>query len=287
MLEGLYSMRTARKLIATATACLAITTMGLTIAPTAHADAVTDLTDNPSLWSYSDNADIYQWINTSTSSTHPRYSIHRVGYLYDSAANEAVPAGSPTYLRLVTSFTEISGGADKDTFTSAVRLPAGVRISNSSKAPMFCRYAPGGMLQPQGVEPTWQTVTDGNCRQSPTEVGQGITAVNSVTLQRGDMWEVYLPIVVDKQLAGEASGDVAKVEFLATHERKDMATLNDVATATVYLKSGPPSASTPGASAIGSSTATAKAGQRCGKAGAHSGSLTCVKKKGKLTWRRA
>lgn len=279
-------MRGLRRVLTTATAAVALVAAGSIAAPAAHADAITNLTDDPSLWVFSDVADIYQWINTASSSTHPRYSTHRIGVLYDTKAHEASPAGTATYLRLQTNFSEISGGADSDTFTSAIRLPAGVTIDSNGSIPMFCRYSPGALFLPDGTAPQTQTVTDGNCVQKTMDLGQGVTVVNTVTLQRGDIWEVYVPVISQRQLDGAASGDAAKVDFLATHGRTDMATLNDVATATTYLYAGAPKAR-PAANAGGTSpaAASAKAGKRCAKAGAHSGSLKCVKKGSRLVWR--
>jgi hypothetical protein len=258
-------------------------------APPADA-APSPILDNPAMWVQGDQADIVQWINMVSGSSHPRYSTHRVEFLYNTQTGEAAAANAPEYIRLVTNFAAISGTTQQDTFVLGVKLPAGVRIQDDAKSPLFCRLAPGGLLSDGPVQ--FQTVTDSTCRQGIKDVGNGVAALNTRTLNRGDIWEVYVPIVVDHPLSGADSGDASLVQFLATHANKD-ATEPDVAVATNHLIIGPAGAATGNALSASATSGTVAAGSaprmnsRCVKAGTTKGGMTCVKSRGRLVWHRA
>lgn len=256
-----------------------------TLATAPAAQAASSILDNPALWVPGDQADIVQWINMSSGSSHPRYSTHRVEFLYNTQTGEAAPANSPEYIRLVTNFAAISGTTQQDTFVLGVKLPAGAHIQDDKNSPIFCRLAPGGLLT-DGA-PQFQTVTDGTCRQGLKDVGNGVQAVNARTLNRGDIWEVYVPIVVDHPLSGAASGDASLVQFVATNANKD-ATEPDVAVASNHLIIGP-AGTAPAPSLAGATGAASapRAGTRCTKAGAHASGMRCAKSHGRLVWRAA
>ena len=126
----------------------------------------------------------------------------------------------------------------------------------------------------------FQIVTDGTCRQQPKDLGDNTFAVNDKVLNRGDIWEVYIPVTTDRAM-GASDGAAAAVAFASTHANKD-ATDPAVAIATNILTIGAPSKSS-----SWSSAAAPRAGAKCVKVGQRSGALKCVKAKGRLAWKRA
>lgn len=263
----------------------ALTAGGVLSAPAASATDLSSVLDNPNYWAQGDQADVIQWINMASGSSHPRYSTHRVEVLLDDGGQ---PVAGTTYLRLVTNFPVISGTVAQDEFVSAVTLPAGVRITDSQATPIFCRIAPNGLFSDTPVP--FQMVVDGTCRQQPQSLGNNSFAVNDKVLNRGDIWEVYIPVTSDRAM-GPANGAGALVQFSSTHANKD-ATEPDVAVASNFLTIGAPTAASAAAAASASAPSRAAAsgataGARCAKVGKRSGALKCAKVKGKLIWRRA
>jgi hypothetical protein len=257
--------------VAAGLAAGAVVTAGLVLAPSASATDLSNVLDNPSYWQSGEQADIVQWVNMSYGSSHPRYSTHRVDVLLGDGGQ---PLPGTTYLKLTTNFSVISGTTAQDEFVSAVRLPAGVRISDTAKTPIFCRIAPNALFSDATVP--FQFVTDGTCRQGVKDLGNSTYFVNDKVLNRGDVWEVYVPVVADRAFS---PADGAAISFVVTNATKD-ATEPDVAEATNVLTIGAPGAST------GSTGSSTKAGARCSKAGAKSGSLVCKKAGGKLVWKK-
>ena len=256
-------------LSATALTVAALTGAAVVGAALAQATDLGDVLDNPAYWQAGNQADIIQWINMASGSTHPRYSTHRIDVLLDDGGR---PVPGTTYLKLTTNFSAISGTTSQDEFVSGVRLPAGVTITDTSATPIFCRIAPNGLFSDNPVP--FQLVTDGTCRQGVKDLGNRTYAVNDTVLKRGDIWEIYVPVRSTHALS---PADGAAVSFLATNAHKD-ATEPEVAEATNVLTVGAPSAS--------SGAAAAKAGGSCSAKGAKTGTLTCVKSKGKLVWKR-
>ena len=162
---------------------------------------------------------------------------------------------------------------------SAVHLPSGARIVDSSRTPIFCRIAPNGLFSDAPVP--FQMVSDGTCRQGVKDLGGNIFAVNDKVLNRGDIWEIYVPVAVDHAMSA-ADGASAAVSFLATNANKD-ATEPNVAEATNLLTIGAPVAGSSGGSSVG---AGVKAGAACARAGMKAFGLTCVKAHGRLVWKR-
>lgn len=267
-------MRVRSLLAMGASSLLAVTALAggaVVTAPAASASDLSNVLDNPAYWQAGEQADVLQWINMSYGSSHPRYSTHRVDVLLDDGGR-ALPG--TTYLKLTTNFPVISGTVAQDEFVSAVTLPAGVRITDTKATPIFCRIAPNGLLSDTPVP--FQFVTDGTCRQAPKALGGNTFAVNDKVLNRGDIWEVYVPVTSDRAL-GVGDGAAALVQFGSTHANQD-ATEPAVAVASNLLTigAGGPSASSGGA----------VAGAKCSKAGKRAGALKCVKVKGKLVWKR-
>ncbi|MEY4137650.1 MAG: hypothetical protein RL205_1778 [Actinomycetota bacterium] len=267
-------MRT-RSLVALASgSLLAATALAggtLITAPAASATDMSAVLDNPAYWQAGDQADVIQFINMSYGASHPRYSTHRVDVLLDDGGR---PVSGTTYLKLTTNFPVISGTVTQDEFVSAVTLPAGVRIVDSQSSPIFCRIAPNGLFSDSPVP--FQLVVDGTCRQKPKDLGGNTFAVNDKVLNRGDIWEVYVPVTSDRAW-GAADGAAAAVKFGSTHANSD-ATEPAVAIATNILTVGAPTKS---------ASSGIAAGTKCSKAGQRTGSLKCARSKGKLVWKRA
>lgn len=253
-------------------------------APAASATNLSDVLDNPAYWQPGNQADIIQWVNMSYGSSHPRYSTHRIDVLLDDGGR---PLDGVTYLKLTTNFSAISGTTSQDEFVSGVRLPAGVRVADSDATPIFCRIAPNALFADGNVP--FQMVADSSCRQGVKDVGNNTFAVNDKVLNRGDVWEVYVPVVSSRAIS-PSEGAGAAVSFVVTNANKD-ATEPSVAEATNLLTIGAPSTSSTSSTASGAAagapaSAKAKVGARCAKSGARSAGLTCVKVKGKLVWKR-
>lgn len=246
---------------------------GIAGAPGASATDLINVLDNPNYWQSGNQADIIQFINMSYGSSHPRYSTHRVDVLLDDGGK---PLPGTTYLKLTTNFSVISGTTSQDEFVSAVALPAGVTVADSASTPIFCRIAPNALYSDAAVP--FQLVTDGTCRQGVKALGNNAFAVNDKVLNRGDVWEVYVPVSAGKAMSA-SQGAASALEFRVTNANKD-ATEPAVAVAMNNLTIGAPAAG-------GGVATAAKAGARCGKAGLHYGALKCAKVKGKLIWKRA
>ncbi len=252
--------------------------VGIAAATPASAANFTDVLDNPAYWQSGNQADIIQWINMSYGSSHPRYSTHRVDVLLDDGGR---PVDGVTYLKLTTNFSAISGTTSQDEFVSAVHLPAGARIIDTANTPIFCRIAPNGLFSDAPVP--FQPVVDGTCRQGVKDLGGNTFAVNDKVLNRGDIWEIYVPVAATRAMSA-ADGAGSAVSFRVTNAHKD-ATEPDVAEATNNLTIGAPLSGSSGASAGVAASSGAKAGAVCAKAGMKASGLTCVKARGRLIWK--
>ena len=135
-------------LSATALTAAALTGAAVVGAAPAQATDLGDVLDNPAYWQPGNQADIIQWINMASGSTHPRYSTHRIDVLLDDGGR---PVPGTTYLKLTTNFSAISGTTSQDEFVSGVRLPAGVTITDTAATPIFCRIAPNGLFSDNPV----------------------------------------------------------------------------------------------------------------------------------------
>lgn len=261
------------RIIGVVAGAVALAAGGITAAPAASATNLVDVLDNPSYWQPGNQADIIQFVNMSYGSSHPRYSTHRVDVLLDDGGK---PLPGTTYLKLTTNFAALSGTTTQDEFVSAVALPAGVTVADSAATPIFCRIAPNALLSDTAVP--FQPVTDGTCRQGVKALGNNSFAVNDKVLNRGDVWEIYVPVTSGRAMSA-SEGAPSALEFRVTNAHKD-ATEPAVAVATNNLTVGAPAAGSASAS-------TSRAGARCAKAGLHSGAFKCAKVKGKLVWKRA